>query len=330
MEEVTNEVETTGSTESVSTDGAEGVSESSGVSAKETGSTTGDTGGETTAQKIEKAIEEAYKPTYKYKVNDKELEFDDFVKPIIKDKTTEQKLKELYEKAYGLDEVKSSRDNFKTQANEWKTKYTNVEQTLQTLGGYVKKGDYRSFFDTLKIPKDQIIKYAIEELKFQELPPEQKAEIERQRQIQFEYEQAQMQNQTLQSQMAEIVQRQAEFELQQELAKPDVSQIVQSFNARMNNPNAFLAEVIRRGQYYETVHKISPPASQIVGEVIGLIGAGMTGQPAATTTSQGSSSQTIPQAQKPVIPSLNGASNKSPVKKAVGSIEDLRKLRQQL
>src|SRR5690606_24340502 len=69
---------------------------------------------------------QAWKPSFKFKVKDKELEFDDFVKPIIKTKDLEQKFKDLYEKAHGLDEVKTSREAFKQQVEEWKGKYNQV------------------------------------------------------------------------------------------------------------------------------------------------------------------------------------------------------------
>jgi hypothetical protein len=71
------------------------------------------------------------------------------------------------------------------------------------LGAYVKKGDFRTFFQALNIPKDKIIQYAIEELKYQELSPEQRQQVDLQRQQQTEFEMAQTQNQTLQTQMSQ-------------------------------------------------------------------------------------------------------------------------------
>lgn len=275
---------------------------------------------------------DVYSPNYKFKVKDKELEFDDFVKPIIKTKDVEQKLKDLYEKAHGLDEVKTARETFKTQAEEWKGKYSQVEQSLQTLGSYVKKGDFRTFFQALNIPKEQVIRYAIEELKYQELPPEQKAAIDQQREQEMAYEAASSQNQTLQQQMAQLVQQQTTFELNQELAAPTVAQAIEAYDARLAKPGAFKAEVIRRGQYYEAVHKISPPASQLVQEVLSLIGVQAQSPQGQQVISQEQSGQTVHQNQqnKPTISSFAGSGAKSPTRKVPGSIEDLRKMRQNL
>lgn len=274
----------------------------------------------------------AWAPNFKFKVKDKELEFDDFVKPIIKTKDLETKFRDLYEKAHGLDEVKTSRETFKQQVEEWKGKYSQVEQSLQTLGSYVKKGDFRTFFQLLNIPKDQIVKYAIDELKYQELPPEQRAAIDQQRQQQTEFEMAQTQNQTLQQQMAQLVQQQTTFELNQALAAPDVVQAMTAYDTRLGKPGSFKAEIIRRGQYYEAVHKISPPASQLVEEVLALIGVQAQAQQGTQASSQEQSGQTVQnQQQKPVISNFAGGGGaKSPTRKVPNSIEDLRKMRQQL
>lgn len=278
-----------------------------------------------------KAGTAAYTPNFKFKVKDKELEFDDFLKPIIKTKDLETKARELYEKAHGLDEVKTAREAFKTQAEEWKGKFTQVEQSLHTLGTYVKKGDFRTFFQALNIPKDKIIQYAIEELKYQELPPEQRAAIEQQREREIAFEQAGTQNQQLQQQMSQLVQQQATFELNQELARPEIATAITAYDTRLGQAGAFKAEVIRRGQYYEAVHKISPPASQLVTEILSLIGVQAQAQQGTQASSTATPSQVAHnQQQKPVISSFAGGGAKSPTRKVPSSIEDLRKMRQNL
>ena len=276
------------------------------------------------------AIAEAYKPNFKFKVKDKELEFDDVVKPLIKTKDLEAKFREMYEKSHGIEEVKAAREAFKQQADEIKQKYQTMETSLQTLGTYVKKGDFRTFFQALNIPKEQIINYAIQELKYQELPPEQRAALDAQREQEQALMQASYQNQTLQQQMANLVQQQATFELNQELASPTVAQAISAYDARLAKPGAFRAEVIRRGQYYEAVHKISPPASQLVQEVLSLVGVQAQTQQGSQASSQDLSGQTQSQQQKPVISSFSSGGNKSPTRKVPTSVEDLRRMRQNL
>ncbi len=337
--EITND---TGSNQEAQISSSESGSESGGgVSAANGGEVlgakaTGDTANLATAPGTGEAAQgkpaDVYSPNFKFKVKDKELEFDDFVKPIIKTKDVEQKLKDLYEKAHGLDEVKTARETFKTQAEEWKGKFTEIETGLQALGTFVKKGDFRSFFETLNIPKEKVIQYAIEELKYQELPPEQRAAIEQQREQERAYAEASTQNQSLQTQMAQLVQQQTTFELNQELAAPNVAQAIEAYDARLAKPGAFKAEVIRRGQYYEAVHKISPPASQLVQEILSLIGVQAQSPQGQQAISQEQSGQTVQQNQqnKPTISSFAGSGAKSPTRKVPGSIDDLRKMRQNL
>jgi hypothetical protein len=330
--------ETTTSTETQTGDasntgtGAVGTAETgvSGAAAQGSGDAGAISQGAGASEEKPKAAQ-SYTPNFKFKVKDKELEFDDFLKPTIKTKDLETKARELYEKAHGLDEVKAARETFKTQVEEWKGKYATVESSLQTLGTYVKKGDFRTFFQALNIPKEKIIQYAIEELKYQELPPEQRDAIEQQRRQETEFEMAQSQNQQLQSQIGQLVQQQATFELNQALATQDVSHAISAYDTRAGQAGAFKAEVIRRGQYYEAVHKISPPASQLVSEVLNLIGVQAQTQQGSTAPSTNSPSQVVhSQQQKPVISSFEGGGSKSPTRKVPSSIDDLRQMRQNL
>lgn len=269
-----------------------------------------------------KASIEKYTPNYAFKVKDKEHQFDDFVKAAIRDADTEKKARELYEKAYGLDEVKSHRQKLQEELGTIQPKYQAVEKSLQALGGFVQKKDYRSFFEALQIPKEDVIRYAVEELKFRDLPPEQKAELESRRQQEQQFALIQEQNQTYAQQMQDLVMRQAEFELTSEISKPEISQLAQSYDARVGQPGAFKAEVIRRGAYYETVMQQNVPASQLVKEVATLIGVVPQGLP-ATGTPQGNA--VAAHEKKPTIKSFQGSSGSAPVKKVFTSIDDIRK-----
>lgn len=300
----------------------QGISSESSASTEEVSTAPEESGATEQTTQVEQGEAQAYMPSYKFKVKDKELEFDDFVRSAVKDKDTEAKLRDLYERAYGLEEVKNSRNTFEQKYKELDGKYSQVSQSLKQLGGFLQENRMGDFFQALNIPKDKIIEYAIEELKYQELPPEQKQAIEYQRQLQAEYEMANQQNQTLQQQMQELVQAQVRQELTFELNKPEVVKVMQAFDARIGKLGAFESEVIRRGQYYEQFHQTSPPASQLVQEVLAFVGQSQAEQiatPEAVAAAQ---------AQKPVIPTFKGGSQKSPTQKVPNSIDDLRKLRQ--
>jgi hypothetical protein len=89
---------------------------------------------------------QAWKPSFKFKVKDKELEFDDFVKPIIKTKDLEQKFKDLYEKAHGLDEVKTSRETFKQQVKSGRASTARLRTVFKLWELMSKKATFVRFF----------------------------------------------------------------------------------------------------------------------------------------------------------------------------------------
>lgn len=272
----------------------------------------------------------AWTPSYEFTVKDKKLQMDDMLKPLIKSKDVEAKLKDLYEKAHGLDEVKTSRETYKERATVAEQKYQQTEQNLKLLGDVVKKQDFNTFFEVLNIPKEQILQYAIQELKFQQLPAEEQAAIEQRRQYEQQFQNTQQENQTLQQQMQNMVVQQARQELNFETSKPEVTSAAQAFDARVGKQGAFMSEVIKRGQYYEAVHKTSPPAQQLVQEVLQFVGMPSM-DPQGHNAPQAFPSQGVVQnSQKPVIPAFNGSVSKSPVRKAPTSIQDLRDMRKQL
>lgn len=272
----------------------------------------------------------AWTPNYEFTVKEKKHQIDDIFKPLITTKEAEEKLKEVYLKAYGLDEVKSSRESYKEKAVQYEQKNQLIEQNLKVLSDVAKKQDFNTFFEVLNIPKEQILNYAIQELKFQQLPADQQAAIEAQRQQEHTFAQTQNENQSLQQQMQTMMVQQAKQEINFEISKPEISTTAQAFDARLGKPGAFMSEVIKRGQYYEAVHKTSPPASQLVQEVLQFVGYQAPAPPGQMPTPQIPSQGLIQNQNKPVIPAFNGSVAKSPVRKSPSSLQDLRDMRKQL
>ena len=303
----------------------------SGAEISSLDSTSGNTEA-TSGEGIQTATPEqpAWTPNYEFTVKDKKHQIDELFKPLIKTKDVETKLKEIYEKAYGLDEVKSSRESFKEKATQFEQKNQLIEQNLKVLSDVARKQDFNTFFEVLNIPKEQILNYAIQELKFQQLPADQQAAIEAQRQREQAFESTQNQNQTLQQQMQTMMVQQARQEINFEISKPEIQNAVQAFDTHFGKPGSFMSEVIKRGQYYEAVHKTSPPAEQLVKEVMQFVGMMPSGPQAQSTLQAIPSPGVVSNQPKPVIPAFNGSVAKSPVRKAPSSLQDLRDMRKQL
>lgn len=267
----------------------------------------------------------AYSPNLKFKVMDKEYEFEEWAKNAIKDADTEKKVREFHEKAYGLDNVKQDRQTLRSENTQLKDQITQTDQTLSTIGGMVQRKDYDSFFDALKIPKADVLKYALELVK-REQDPNYAA------QWQQGYEQNRQMS-TLQQQNEMLVQQQRQFalqtrtyELQTVMQRPDVMQAAQAYDAGMGNPGAFKDFVAQLGAnaFYSQGKDLS--ADEAVTQALHMVRAmnpGM-GQPQNQSTAQ-----VVSPNQKPVIPNIQGRGT-SPVKPTVKSLDDIRKLSKQL
>lgn len=266
-----------------------------------------------------------YQANYKFKVLEKEHEFDDFVKAAIKDAETEKKARELYQRAYGLDTVKADRQTLRDQNEQLKLKIAETETGLQTISEYVRNNDFDSFFEALRIPKEQILKYALEYAK-REMSPEAKAQWENARRQELSTRSLQTENSQLQQQRQELMVKTREFELERSLLDQEVSVVAQAYDAGMGTPGAFKQYVIRIGQAYAAQGK-DIPASEAVSEAIKHLRAvnPTLGQKPQTQAS----AQVVQPHTKPTIPTI-ASSGTSAVKRQFKSIADMKQYAKEL
>ncbi len=265
-----------------------------------------------------------YAANYKFKVMDKEHEIPEFLRSAIKDADTEKQLRELHEKAYGLDVVKPKYQSVKSQYDQVAKEKAAQDRSLATLGKFVENNDFDSFFKALKISEEQVLQYALERLNYRQLTPEQRMQFDAQTNERQRLTHLEMQNQMLQEQfMNESVQTRT-IQLENSLAKPEIKGIAEMFDARVGKQGAFRSEVIKRGQYahYTTGADIS--VEQAVSEVMQtfsplLQGAASAPQVAAQTGA------VAPPAAPPVIPNVAGRAT-SPAKRVVKSLAEMREL----
>jgi hypothetical protein len=273
-----------------------------------------------------------YTPNFKFKYTDSskdetfEREFDDFVRGAIKDKDSEAKVRELYEKAYGLDYVKPKLNQTREQFRTLQTEHTELNQGLNELSQMLQRGDLENFFGALKIPQDKVFQYVLDKLNYAQLPPEQKRAYDEQNAMQSR---AVMQERMM-SQMQEQIQTQATqartFELETAVSSPQVKTIADTYDARVGQPGAFKAEIIRRGQlaYYTTGEDI--PVAQALNDTVTYVSRllGMPGQADQSTTgAQGFQAAQSQSARPPVIPNLGSGRNVSTVAKQVRTLSDI-------
>lgn len=264
-----------------------------------------------------------YNPNFKFKHIDSqtgkqvESEFDEWIRPAVKDSKTEENLRKLYAKAYGLDHVSQSREKLRAETETLRSKVGDTDRALNILNKYVAEGDLHSFFEALKIPEDKVLKYALTRVQYRDLPEEQRREIEQNRSTQQRAAHLEEENSRLQQQYNQFAVQTREQELNAKLSDPMVQSVAAEFDSRMG-AGAFRQEVINRGASYFQFMKQDVPVDHVVGEMLRILG--RTAQPGTSEGRPSAESQ-----PKPVLPNIQGKGT-SPAKRVPKNLADLKKL----
>lgn len=281
---------------------------------------------ETTDDVVKADSEEStWEPTLSYKVRDEEHKMDDWVKDKITSEEDQKMFQELYTRGHGLEIAKKERDDLKG-------KLTNLDKNLEYLGNAAREGRIGEFLEVLGLPKEQFIKYAMDELKYQNMAPEERAKVDQQRQYEQTQRNLQIQNQQMQQQLATEQTQRLNYEIDTTLNSSEYKDIAQSYDQRVGKPGAFRQLVTERGIFHETVNGRELTVREAIQDAVVLIGGFQAGAPnlsqqAGTVGTQPVQQKT--QTKKPVIPSFRGQGT-SPTKKMPTSIEDLRNKHREL
>ena len=236
-----------------------------------------------------------YAPNTKFNVRNEEHNFDDWVVPLIKDEETEKKVRELYEKARGIDHVKKDRQVYKeTNAKlnqEIEENYKPAVQHTQALNYFLQNGDLGSFFHYSGLKPQEVLKWSIG---YAQLPPEQRIGADQNAMnnintVQQNFQQTD-QNYQQQQQLVEYRHKEVDWIIQ----RPDVSHVQQAFDAQ-NGEGAFKKEVINRGIMLQNQNKADVPAEQVIRECVQIFG------PAYSQNNP----QSQMQQQNPINPQMN-------------------------
>lgn len=272
----------------------------------------------------------AYQPNYKFRYpkagqEHAEAEFDEWIRGAV-NKENEEKIRDLYTKAHGMDFYKDKSQKHSESFREYREKYDPLVKAWGELSQQYNSGDVSGFFKSLNIDDDTIFKYALDKLQERELPQEERAFREQSRETSRRAQTLEQKYAELESKYQQTMVQSRASELDRELGAQDVSSIAQEFDGRIGRQGAFKEEVIKRGAmiYQTTGQDLSP--KQVIGEMVGmykpLLQPGQAPQQMQPTQNQFQQSQSM---QKPVLPSAGGRSA-SPVKRAPRSLDDIRKI----
>jgi hypothetical protein len=269
----------------------------------------------------------AYSPNYKFKVMDKEHEFDEFLRDVVTNEEREKQLREIYEKAYGLDVVKPKYQETREKYKELETKYGELDSGISNLDQMVKRGDLDGFFDSIKIPKETVYQWVANKVQYQQATPEEKQRIDSQQGAQRDAwsssDQAQSYQQQLETQKVDFLQREMDLVMTQ----PDVQTFSAAYDAKAGKPGAFFEYAKERGETAFVTKGTNYTAKQAVDEAMGMLKP-FIGLPVSQPTPQPTAiGQPAPpqQTQKPrVIPNVQGRGNSPVGSPKVKSIEEIR------
>ncbi len=265
-----------------------------------------------------------YTPNFKYKVNGQDKEFDEFIRPTVKNKETEEKIRKLYADAYGLEAVKPKYEELQKKYPEVETQFNQLNNIVTEVVQDRDRGDLDSVFEKLRIPEEKVAQWMLKKIEKMNLPKEQQ-------EIYNQFEQTRRENLELKKQYEQLngmTQNQAvqarTFELEQVLHRPDVSSFAAAFDAARKQPGAFKDEIRNCGLFEWKVNgkdiSASDAAQMAMSRYQGMVSPTASGQTAPTPVAQDA---------LPVIPQVKGKAI-SATGKQVRSIEDLRKKAQEL
>jgi hypothetical protein len=124
-----------------------------------------------------------YTPDFTYKVKDETFEFDESVREAIKSKEVEDKFRDLYTRAAGLDDYKSKYSDIESKYNEQSPQLERLIGGYKTLMSYRDEGDMDRLMTTLGVDEEALIEYVGKLLEREELPEDQRVALKQNREM---------------------------------------------------------------------------------------------------------------------------------------------------
>ena len=274
--------------------------------------------------------ESQYTPNYKFKVMDDEFEFDEKIRSAITSKEVEEHLRDLYTKSHGIPKLKETIEKTKRDYDEVQSKYSRTETEYGQLRegidklGQLSQKDFGLFRRTMNIPEDIIIDHAEEILRYRNADSDEQRRLDQLQQEKLNGYQSQNEAERLRRENSEFQKFRLQYELDHALGTSDISDFAKKFDTKMGG-DAFKRKVVNYGATYWNQHRQFISPADACKAVIGEYGVFFADGNTAPTSQQ----STTREAPKP-IPNLGSGSTVSPTMKKFKSIDDIRKLSDQM
>lgn len=271
-----------------------------------------------------------WKPSFKYKAYDKEYDIDEPYRKFIKDKESEEMIAKLFSKSHGFENLKEMHTKVRQELASIKPEYEKLNGALDELNYMYSKGDYAGFFERLKIPENVIVQRAMEILKLQDLPEDQKRAYNESRELQRRSYGLEKINLDLSEKLQNLEVQTRTIQLEKVLSQPDIAQTAQAFD-QIYGQRAFWNEVVNAGVAHHAMTGEDLPPHEAVKKVVDKFAPFLKMQTQGSTTNPatGQPQPLTKPKEVPVIPNTGAAGAISPTKRNIRSVDDLRKLREE-
>ena len=311
--------------------------EESTTTSAETSDTTEDTEQEVGTEEESKSpesIDAPYEPDMNFKAMKEEYQLPEYLKGSISNKEQEEEIKKIYSKAHGM-------EHFQTKNEQLKEVIAGNESSVTAVTAFnamLDKGDLHSAMKVARIDDDSVLQLASKIIQLRDLTPQQQTDYNNQIQSNHRLHQLEIQNQNLQQQFAQQSETNHLTELDSVMSSNDVSDLASRYDTNAGQAGAFREAVINHAAMLEYQTKDRPEGPMVlspkeaIDRVVKLSGLQFPntnqqiGDVGNTIQNKTPTNQTVVvKKDKPTIPNVN-AGGKSPVKKKVKSIADLRAL----
>lgn len=266
----------------------------------------------------------AYQPNFKIKVDKQEKDMDELFRVLIKDKDTEEKVRNTLQKSEAFDAHMQRHENLKAEHDKVTKNYNGIDKSLRQLTKFLNEDDMESYCSALKIDDAKVLRYAQRILQKLEMDPNQRAEQDRVRNDRLRAHQLEEQNTELVQSFQLEQARTGLMQTEMLLGQPQFANIAASFDNQAKRQGAFLEAICTTAANVERSSGVVLTPQEAIQETLKVWGPFI-------PQSQGQPQLVQPpgqQAPPPTLPNVSGRAT-SPIKQGPRSVADLKKLANQ-
>ncbi len=272
---------------------------------------------------------EAFTPEFKYRADGKDMEIPEYLRSIIKDKDSQEKVVKMLEKYEAFDTVSSRRDQFRTERDEARTLSGKYQNALTGLKSTIDREDIDGALKLLEIPEEKMLEWATKKAKYYMGDEAYRRQIDQETQMRQKNWSTEAQANDYQTKYQEMEVRQLQTEFNYEMLKPEVSSFSTAFDKFAGKQGAFIEEVRNRGELaYLREQKTIAPSEVIQGimKQFSTISSAPNPAPAAASNKPATKVVVKTASKVPTIPTVRGT-QASPTKEGFTSMDKLRQYR---